>query len=228
MTTESVSASLRESLSESYRHVRACTEALASTITAEDAQVQSMDDVSPAKWHLGHVSWFFETFVLRERPGYVSPHDEFKVLFNSYYDTVGDKHPRPRRGFLTRPSLSTVYDYRHSVDDAVQHFLETATDEDVASVAPVLTVGLHHEQQHQELMMTDILHVYWCNPLRPAYSEQRRAPSSAGFRTPLPRLRRRHLPGGLRRGGLRVRQRVPAPPPVRARVRARLATRHGR
>jgi ergothioneine biosynthesis protein EgtB len=131
-----------------------------------------MDDVSPAKWHMGHTSWFFETFVLRNDPGYQAPREEFKVLFNSYYNAVGEKHPRPKRGLLTRPSLDEVLDYRHEVDAALGGIVENASDAELEAIAPVVRVGLHHEQQHQELMLTDILHVYWSNPLRPAYSEQ--------------------------------------------------------
>lgn len=131
-----------------------------------------MDDVSPAKWHLGHTSWFFETFVLRDTHAYRSPHDEFKVLFNSYYNAVGEKHPRPKRGMLTRPPLDEVLDYRQHVDSELGRWLESSDDASFDEVASVVRVGLHHEQQHQELMMTDILHVYWSNPLRPAYCEQ--------------------------------------------------------
>ena len=172
MSEPSVAAPLRGSLLHEYRQVRSRTEALASPITAEDAQVQSMDDVSPAKWHLGHTSWFFETFLLRNDPAYRSPREEFKVLFNSYYDAVGERHPRPKRGFLTRPPLDEVLDYRHEVDAQLGRFFERASDAELEKAAPVVFVGLHHEQQHQELMLTDILHVYWSNPLRPAYREQ--------------------------------------------------------
>ncbi len=175
LTTTSLS---RESLIEDYRRVRSRTEGLARPITAEDAQVQSMDDVSPAKWHLAHVSWFFETFILRRDESYRSSREEFKVLFNSYYNTVGEKHPRSQRGFLTRPSLVEVMDYRHSVDDAIELYLRSVPEQTLATLAPILRVGLHHEQQHQELMMTDILHVYWSNPLKPAYSESPSPPAS--------------------------------------------------
>ena len=162
-------SSLREALWNEYRRVRSETEALASPITAEDAQIQSMDDVSPAKWHLGHMSWFFETFILRNDPAYQSPREEFKVLFNSYYNAVGEQHPRPRRGMLGRPLLEEVLDYRHEVDAGILARLENLPDDEIGKIDAVIRVGLHHEQQHQELMMMDILHVYWTNPLRPAY-----------------------------------------------------------
>jgi ergothioneine biosynthesis protein EgtB len=171
LSEQSVAASLRASLLNDYRRARSQTEALASPITAEDAQVQSMDDVSPAKWHLGHTSWFFETFLLRSDADYRPRREEFKVIFNSYYNSVGEKHPRPKRGLLTRPALDEVLDYRHEVDGNIGRFLDRLTDDEVEEVAPVVRVGLN-QQQHQELMMTDILHVYWSNPLRPAYCEQ--------------------------------------------------------
>ena len=177
MSEQSVAAPLEGSLLHHYRQVRSQTEALAFPITAEDAQVQSMDDVSPAKWHLAHTSWFFETFLLRNDPEYRSPREEFKVLFNSYYNAVGEKHPRPTRGLLTRPPLDEVLDYRHEVDAHFGRFFEGASDAEVEKAAPLVRIGLNHEQQHQELMMTDILHVYWNNPLRPAYCEQ--TPSKA-------------------------------------------------
>jgi len=172
LSEQTVAAPLAGPLLQQYRRVRSETEAFASPITAEDAQVQSMNDVSPAKWHLGHTSWFFETFLLRNDREYRSPREEFKILFNSYYNAVGEKHPRPRRGLLTRPPLDEVLDYRHEVDAHVGRFFERASGAEVARAAPVARVGLHHEQQHQELMLTDILHVYGSNPLRPAYCEQ--------------------------------------------------------
>jgi ergothioneine biosynthesis protein EgtB len=130
-----------------------------------------MPDVSPTKWHLAHTSWFFETFLLRRDASYESPRDEYQVLFNSYYNTVGEQHPRPRRGMLSRPTLAQVYDYRHAIDRGIKRFIESASDDELEECRGILEVGLHHEQQHQELMMTDILHVYWTNPLRPAYRE---------------------------------------------------------
>jgi ergothioneine biosynthesis protein EgtB len=153
-----------------YRAVRRATERLCEPLSPEDCQVQSMDDASPAKWHLAHTSWFFETFVLDRRlAGYRPFHPEFRVLFNSYYQSVGQQHPRPQRGLLSRPALDEVFAYRAYVDEQMLALLETESD--VAS--DVVELGLQHEQQHQELILTDIKHMLSCNPLRPVY---RRAP----------------------------------------------------
>jgi ergothioneine biosynthesis protein EgtB len=150
-----------------FTRVRAQTERLAAPLSAEDCCVQSMPDASPAKWHLAHTSWFFETFVLeRALPGYRVFHPEFRVLFNSYYNAVGEQHPRPQRGLLTRPSLDAVLAYRAHVDRCV---LEVLAKNDAGEVAAVIELGLHHEQQHQELLLTDVKHLLAANPLRPAY-----------------------------------------------------------
>jgi ergothioneine biosynthesis protein EgtB len=151
-----------------YRHVRAATEALVADLSDADATVQSMDDASPAKWHLAHTTWFFEEFVLGARlPDYEPVDPQFRYLFNSYYEAVGARHPRPRRGLLTRPSLDEILAYREAVDDSMLSLLMTAQTDDEAAL---ITLGLHHEQQHQELLLTDILHLFAQNPLRPAYA----------------------------------------------------------
>ncbi|CAG9164377.1 ergothioneine biosynthesis protein EgtB [Cupriavidus pampae] len=157
-----------------YRHVRAATEALVADLSDADATVQSMDDASPAKWHLAHTTWFFEEFVLAARiPDYEPVDPQYRFLFNSYYEAVGARHPRPRRGLLTRPSLDEILAYREAVDEAMLSLLADAqTDEEAALV----TLGLHHEQQHQELLLTDILHLFAQNPLRPAYAPEILAP----------------------------------------------------
>ncbi|MDP3937387.1 MAG: ergothioneine biosynthesis protein EgtB, partial [Deltaproteobacteria bacterium] len=130
-----------------------------------------MPDASPTKWHLGHTSWFFETFILdRELPGYRRFDPQYAILFNSYYNTVGPQHPRPERGLLTRPSLDEVRAYRGHVDRAVLGFLEGASTPSRPSLE-VLRIGLHHEQQHQELLLTDVKHLFSRNPLHPAYRE---------------------------------------------------------
>src|SRR6266513_1395669 len=162
------------SLAEQYRAVRAYTERLCDPLETEDYVVSSMPDVSPTKWHLAHTSWFFETFVLAPNdPSYVPLNPKYAFLFNSYYVQAGERHCRAQRGLVTRPTVQEVYAYRHYVDDHMLRLLERLED------TSVVTLGLHHEQQHQELMLTDIKHVFWVNPLRPAYVERRPAPERA-------------------------------------------------
>jgi ergothioneine biosynthesis protein EgtB len=156
-------------LARRYASVRARSVALATPLSAEDAMVQSMDDASPAKWHLAHTTWFFERFVLATHAGYVPVDAQWDFLFNSYYQTVGPMHARPHRGLLSRPSLAEVLDYRCEIDARIQRRLE-AGDLDENS-AQVLLMGTHHEQQHQELLLTDIKHAFWSNPLQPAYRQ---------------------------------------------------------
>lgn len=150
-----------------YDTIRRRTEALAAPLSPEDCAVQSMPDASPVKWHLAHTTWFFETFVLAEAlPGYRAFDPAFRVLFNSYYVGVGDRHPRPERGLLTRPDLATVRAYRAHVDAAMRILLARADDADLASH---IELGLQHEQQHQELILTDAKHLLSRNPLEPVY-----------------------------------------------------------
>jgi ergothioneine biosynthesis protein EgtB len=152
-----------------YRAVRRLSEQLRTPLSAEDCQAQSMPDASPTKWHLAHTSWFFETFVLAAgRSDYRAFDAAYRVLFNSYYQQIGAQHPRPQRGLLTRPSLDEVLAYRAQVDAALLAVLE-AGDARSAGLAPIVELGLHHEQQHQELMLTDAKHLLAANPLRPAY-----------------------------------------------------------
>ena len=152
-----------------YRDVRARTLALVAPLSAEDCALQSMPDASPAKWHLAHTTWFFETFVVHPaRDGYRAFDPAFVVLFNSYYNAVGDKHPRPERGLLSRPALDVVMAYRAYVDETMQACCERAATD--AALASLIDLGLNHEQQHQELILTDILHLLSRNPLHPAYS----------------------------------------------------------
>jgi ergothioneine biosynthesis protein EgtB len=180
-------------LAERYQQVRRFTEQLCTTLEPEDYVVQSMPDVSPAKWHLAHVSWFFETFLLRpESRDYRSPDDRYNFLFNSYYEAVGPRHERPRRGLLSRPTVKEVYRYRAHVDEHVLDLLETADDATAARVAPVVTLGLHHEQQHQELLLTDLKHVFSCNPLKPAFAAHTGQPGGA-----VPPLRWHAYPEGV-------------------------------
>jgi ergothioneine biosynthesis protein EgtB len=155
-------------LAGSYRAIRERTLALASPLSVEDCCVQSMPDTSPTKWHLGHTTWFFETFVLERWEADFKPFDPaFRVLFNSYYNTLGDKYPRAQRGLLTRPDLRVVLAYRADIDQRLQGLFATGCDD--IELAILVELGLQHEQQHQELILTDIKHLLSCNPLRPAY-----------------------------------------------------------
>jgi ergothioneine biosynthesis protein EgtB len=150
-----------------YAAVRAASRALAEPLEPEDFCLQSMPDASPVKWHLAHTTWFFEAFVLaRQLPGQVPFHPRFGYLFNSYYESVGRMHPRPRRGLLTRPTMAEVWRYRDHVDTAMAALLARGVSSEAAAV---IEVGLQHEQQHQELVLTDLKHGFSCNPLRPAY-----------------------------------------------------------
>ncbi len=153
-----------------FRAVRAHSMALAEPLSAEDQCIQSMPDASPTKWHLAHTTWFFETVLLeRHATGYRAFDRRFHYLFNSYYEALGPRHPRPQRGLLTRPSLDEVMAYRRHVDAAVESLLASADAAGLAAIEPIVTLGLNHEQQHQELLLTDILHAFSCNPLLPAY-----------------------------------------------------------
>jgi len=159
-------------LAEHYREVRAATDALAAPLSAEDCAIQSMPDASPVKWHLAHTTWFFETLVLEAIPGHAPFDPAFRVLFNSYYESVGQQHPRPERGLLSRPPLERVRAYRRHVDARVLRLLDSGAPDPLLAV---IELGVHHEQQHQELILTDLLHAFWRNPLRPAYREERPA-----------------------------------------------------
>lgn len=168
----------RASLLESLMRVRATTVSLCDPLEPEDCVVQSAPETSPAKWHLAHTTWFFETFVLQPFvEGYKFFHDEFAFLFNSYYETVGSFYPRKDRGLLTRPSFASILDYRRHVDTHLTTLLGDTAHPHAKDIVARCTLGLHHEQQHQELLLTDIKHLFWCNPIRPAYRE--REPDSA-------------------------------------------------
>src|SRR5262245_8072194 len=159
-------------LLERFREVRTFTTRLCNGLEPEDMVVQSMPDVSPTKWHLAHTSWFFETFVLAEhQPGYRPFDPAFAYLFNSYYVQAGERHCRDQRGYISRPTVSEVLKYRQYVDEQMDKFLRTERAAGPETRA-LIGLGLHHEQQHQELMLTDIKHVFSVNPLRPAYRVQ--------------------------------------------------------
>jgi ergothioneine biosynthesis protein EgtB len=155
-------------LTEQYLEARRVMPRLCERLAPEDTVVQSMPDVSPAKWHLAHVTWFFEQFILREYDSDYAPIDDrYHYLFNSYYFSAGQMHARPRRGLLSRPTLAEILAYRGHVDSAMQSLLELSGDN--PDIAFRVVLGMHHEQQHQELFLTDIKHVLSCNPLQPAY-----------------------------------------------------------
>ena len=165
MRTKAMPAACCTTLETRFRKVRDLSANLVAPLSDADASVQSMDDASPAKWHLAHTSWFFETFVLRDFVGGYQLHDaRFPFLFNSYYEAEGQRHARSRRGMVTRPSLAQVLDYRAAVDAALVAALPDLPEAALALVA----LGCHHEEQHQELLLTDILHLFSCNPIEPA------------------------------------------------------------
>jgi len=170
-----------------YRLVRNATMQLTAPLAVEDQVVQVVAETSPTKWHLGHTTWFFERFVLREHArDYTSVDDRYDHLFNSYYYTVGEMHARPDRGLLSRPTVAEVREYRARVDDAIEALLrERGADDEIAFL---VTLGLHHEQQHQELLLTDVKQVLFVNPLEPAYDSLPRPPSRAA--APLEFIRR--------------------------------------
>src|SRR5262247_1690958 len=168
----------RKTWVQAFRRVRGETEARAAHLSAEDQVVQSMPDASPTKWHRAHVSWFFEQFLLRPQAKNYHVFDErFAYLFNSYYVTAGPRQARPQRGLITRPSALEVTAYRRHVDGAVTRLIESTNN--LAELVPILEIGLHHEQQHQELLLTDILHAFAQNPMAPSYEANWRPPAAS-------------------------------------------------
>ncbi len=185
----------REDWRDAFRRVRAETEARAAHLSPEDQIVQSMADASPTKWHRAHVTWFFEQFLLVPNdPGYHIFDERFPFLFNSYYVAAGPRHARPDRGLITRPNAADVAGYRAHVDAAVERLIAHVPAADAARVFAILEIGLHHEQQHQELLLTDILHAFAQNPTDPVYD----AGLEAAARNPRParfcRCAGRHSP----------------------------------
>jgi ergothioneine biosynthesis protein EgtB len=163
-----------------FARVRGETERRASHLSAEDQIVQSMADASPTKWHRAHVTWFFETFLLKPNdPSYRIFDERFHFLFNSYYVAAGPRHARPQRGLITRPNHDDVTGYRAHVDKAVARLLLSVPDKDAARVFEILNIGLNHEQQHQELILTDILHAFAQNPTDPAYDAEWQPPRAS-------------------------------------------------
>ncbi|MFN0038740.1 MAG: ergothioneine biosynthesis protein EgtB [Burkholderiales bacterium] len=159
----------RDHLRRQFADVRAHSQSLSGMLSVEDHGLQSMPDASPAKWHLAHTSWFFEALILCAHiPRYKVFDPRFFELFNSYYESLGPRHPRPQRGLLSRPDLAEVQAYRRHVNHQIEQFLENAEGSVFDRAAPLITLGLQHEQQHQELLLTDIKHAFSCNPLLPA------------------------------------------------------------
>jgi ergothioneine biosynthesis protein EgtB len=165
-----------------FHSVRRCSRQLAEPLSDEDCCAQSMPDASPIKWHLAHTTWFFETLILEQYERNFQPFQPaFRVLFNSYYNGIGDKHPRPQRGLLTRPALGDVLAYRRNVDERIGMLLAELGDADAEAdtIMRLIDMGLHHEQQHQELMLTDVKHMLSMSPLYPAYSNEHFTDSDA-------------------------------------------------
>jgi ergothioneine biosynthesis protein EgtB len=160
-----------DDLGAAYCRVRELSESLCETLQPEDCVVQTVPEVSPTKWHLAHTSWFFETFVLKEALSDYTPiNAQYAYLFNSYYNAAGKMHCRPKRGLISRPTLSETLEYRHQVDALMEGILEN--ENLLKQFAPTIVLGINHEQQHQELMLTDIKHVFSENPLRPIFRER--------------------------------------------------------
>jgi ergothioneine biosynthesis protein EgtB len=171
----------RNPLVDRFQRVRNQTVNLCTPLEVEDYVVSSMPDVSPTKWHLAHTSWFFETFVLADHDShYETPNPRYAFLFNSYYVQAGERHCRAQRGLVTRPSVNEVLAYRTHVDEAILRLSDRIGNDPEHPAWPVIELGIHHEQQHQELLLTDIKHVFWTNPLRPAYRDRLTAGSLPG------------------------------------------------
>ena len=157
-------------LSVDYRRIRQTSAAICAPLARDDYQIQSIVETSPPKWHLGHVTWFFETFLLQAFVKDYQPyHPDYHYLFNSYYQTVGSMQPRAERGLLSRPTVEEIYAYRAAIDERMMALLLDTDASQQREIAARVTLGLHHEQQHQELLYMDIKHNFWRNPLRPIY-----------------------------------------------------------
>src|SRR6476661_2612729 len=162
-----------ESLRGRYRNVRDFSKLLTRDLEPEDCVVQSMPDVSPTKWHLAHTSWFFETFLLKKFvSGYVPTIPEYAFLFNSYYNAAGTMHRRDLRGLISRPTVTESFRYRENIDRQIEDLIASASDDLLDEIESLITLGIHHEQQHQELLVTDIKHVFAQNPLHPVFRKR--------------------------------------------------------
>jgi ergothioneine biosynthesis protein EgtB len=163
----------KKTICKRYRKTRDFTKYLCEPLVTEDYIIQSMPDVSPTKWHLAHTSWFFETFVLKEGLKNYRPLKEiYAYLFNSYYVLAGERFTRAKRGLLSRPTVAEVFEYRNYIDKNLLNFIENANEKELIKFAPIIEIGINHEQQHQELMLTDIKHVFSINPIHPVYSSK--------------------------------------------------------
>lgn len=160
-------------LRELYQQIRAKTLTLCQPLSIEDYVIQSIEDTSPPKWHLAHTTWFFETFILNQSPTYQSFNSHFHYLFNSYYQGEGKPYPRHQRGLLSRPSIQVIYRYRQYVDQCLLELLENADEKQLSLLNPIIVLGLHHEQQHQELLLMDIKHNFSIDPSYPSYHKAR-------------------------------------------------------
>ena len=166
----------KSELARRYHLVRRFSEELCKTLEPEDYVIQTMPEASPTKWHLAHTTWFFETFLVKQfLPGYQSMHPDYNFLFNSYYNAIGPFYSRPHRGLLSRPTVKEAFRFREDIDILVSDLIESADEQLLAKLEPIVTLGLNHEQQHQELMLTDIKHVFWQNPLRPVFRKREQA-----------------------------------------------------
>jgi ergothioneine biosynthesis protein EgtB len=187
---EFLASDVGEALAARYSRIRTHSVSLTDTLEIEDTVVQSMPDASPAKWHLAHTTWFFERFILGVHARNYEVFDpDFDYLFNSYYYTVGEMHRRPERGMLSRPTFAAILAYRTHVDE---HLLRLI-DSNAAAIAPLVTLGLNHEQQHQELLLTDIKHLFSINPLEPAVLPDLPIPQ----RSPVPAMSYANVAGGI-------------------------------
>jgi ergothioneine biosynthesis protein EgtB len=190
-------STMKAELLRRFHQVRSFSRKICETLEPEDYVIQTMPEASPTKWHLAHTSWFFETFLLKQFiPGYSSTHPAYGFLFNSYYNAVGPFYSRPHRGLLSRPTVKEAFHYRTDVDLLVSELIEFADEQRLEELDPILTLGLHHEQQHQELMLTDIKNVFWQNPLRPVF--RKREPNRP---SPVPPIKWLQFQEGLHRVG---------------------------
>ena len=170
IASETEAQNRREILLTEFGRVRLCTETLCEPLVTEDYQLQSIIQTSPPKWHIAHVTWFFEAFVLSDFiPGYQPFHPRFNFLFNSYYYTKGDMYPRSERGLLSRPTLKVIFQYRAHINPALRDLIESVDIAKLDELYFLVTLGLNHEQQHQELLLMDIKYNFWANPLKPVY-----------------------------------------------------------